>query len=77
MSGTAESTWAMSDEKDHVSIANYMAENMETPKNSLDDLISFLKTAPAEKLSEHFHDVILDNFRIKFAPIIESECKQF
>lgn len=73
MSGTANSKWAFSDEKDHVALANHIAEELGKPTNSLDDLIDFLKTIPAEKLAQYiFLDASLETNQFKFAPVIES-----
>ncbi|XP_031621275.1 acetylcholinesterase 1-like [Contarinia nasturtii] len=72
MSGTAQSPWALSNEKNHISVANHIAEELGNTTNSMDELIDFLKSAPADKLASYIY---LDDFiainRFKFAPVIE------
>lgn len=73
MSGTANSRWAYSDEKDHVALANRIAEDLGKPTNSIDDLVELLKTTPGDTLKTSlFLETSMKTTRFKFAPIIES-----
>lgn len=72
-SGTAATIWATSDEYDHSEVLYKLAADLGQPQTTVDGLINFLNTAPAEKLiplsvqSAWFFNTI--NF--KFAPVIE------
>lgn len=68
------SSWAISDEKNHISYAYQMAEDLGEPKNSIEELVEFLQSVPPEKIVRYgssmagFHRTL--DFR--YAPIIES-----
>lgn len=75
MSGTALNVWAIFEGKDQLELAyNISKDILGEPKENIDELITFLKSAPADKLVVYSTDDILDNiFTIPFAPITESE----
>lgn len=66
----------MSGKNDHVELAYQIARDLGEPKNTLQDLVEFLKSAPADELSIYSlllaKDVLFD---IPFTPVIESVYK--
>lgn len=74
LSGTAHSIWAFSDEKNHIALANHIAEDMGKPTNSLEDLIQLLKNTTGKTLATYtFIETASETHRFKFAPVIEGE----
>lgn len=74
MSGTTENLWAMFEGKDHSERAHKIANDLGQPKESLDELIAFLQTAPADKLTAYSTIDTVDNlFTIPFGPMVESK----
>lgn len=50
MSGTAENTFAYAHEDQMISLAREVAKKLDGPKVSLEDLLEFYKTVPAEDI---------------------------
>lgn len=76
MSGVIDNYWAMSVENDHLELAHKIATELGEPKNTYDELVGFLKAAPADKLSAY--STVLGSttlFEVPFAPVIESESR--
>lgn len=74
MSGVIGNYWAMSEENDHLELAHKIARDLGEPKNSFEELVAFLKSTPADKLSE-YSTIVGSNilFEIPFTPVIESK----
>ena len=74
MSGVAGNYWAISEHNDHLELAHKIAADFGEPKKTYENLVAFLKSAPADKLSE-YSTVTSPNilFDIPFTPVIESE----
>lgn len=73
LSGTAFTPWALSDEKNHIALANSIAEDLGKPTNSLDALTHFLTTTPGKTLAPSvFLTASAKTHKFKFAPVIES-----
>ncbi|XP_031638986.1 esterase 6-like [Contarinia nasturtii] len=72
MSGVIGNYWAMSEHNDHLDIAHKIAGDLDEPKNSYEDLLAFLKSAPADKISE-YSKILLPNAVavIQFTPVVE------
>ncbi|XP_055303123.1 carboxylic ester hydrolase-like [Sitodiplosis mosellana] len=78
MSGVADHYWAMSEHNDHVELAYKIARDLGEPKSTHDELIAFLKSAPAEKLDQ-YSTVAVPNVLVEivFTPLIErNDAKQ-
>lgn len=73
MSGVISNYWAIS-ENDHLELAHKIAAELDEPKKTYEELVTFLKATPADKLSE-YSTVVASNtiFEIPFAPVIESK----
>lgn len=74
MSGSVGNPWAFPSECDHVNNAYEIAEKLGNPQNSYDELVTFLKTTPAEALNQ-FSTTVAPNavqISIVFGPTIES-----
>lgn len=73
-SGTALANWAMHTEPDHLSMAYGLAHDFGHVNCTFMELIDFLKTVPAEKLSDvgFSTSVWFPILNVKLAPIIES-----
>lgn len=52
MSGSVFNYWALSQEKHQLVQAHKMAEELDEPKKSFEELIEFLKTVPAEEFNK-------------------------
>lgn len=73
MSGTVDNLWAMYEKNDHLSQAYEIAERMGLEsQQSLEELIDFMKTAPAEKVSE-YGTSWARTFILEMSPIVESK----
>ncbi|XP_055308325.1 esterase B1-like [Sitodiplosis mosellana] len=72
MSGVIDNYWAMSEKNDHVELAYKIAKDFGEPKDTYDELVNFLMSAPADKLSEYSLLVVPNIlFEIAFTPVIE------
>lgn len=72
MSGTSENVGARSPDQNHIALAHQIAKDLGEPKESLEDLIEFFKTIPADKF--HGYGAMTINhkdFPIRYAPLIE------
>lgn len=74
MSGVIDNYWAMTEKNDHIELAHQIARDFGEPKNTNEELMKFLKSASAEKLSE-YSVIVVPNIllEISFTPVIESE----
>lgn len=74
MSGTAETIWSMSNTNDIISWAYKYAADDGQPKQSIDELIDYFKSAPSSKFSNTplIESTTFITFVFKFAPVIES-----
>lgn len=74
MSGTADSIWSLSDENNHTALAHKIAAESGEPKSSIEELIEFFKTIPAEKIKyTGMHEsTYYRTMNVKFSPVIES-----
>lgn len=74
MSGSVGNPWAIPSQHDHVKMAFEIAEKLDTPQKSYDELITFLKTTSAASLNQFSTINILNavQFSIVFGPTIES-----
>lgn len=50
MSGTADSVWALGNEERQISLAYQIAEELEQPKDSIEELIELFKSMPFEEI---------------------------
>ena len=74
MSGVVENYWAMSEHNDHVELAYKIAADFGEPKETIDELVEFLKSVPAEKLCEYNNIAPMQLlFPLSSTPVIESE----
>lgn len=74
MSGVIDNYWAMSETNDHLELAHEIASDFGEPKKTDEELVEFLKSAPADKLSEYGTVVVSSIlFKFPFGPVIESE----
>lgn len=74
MSGVVGNFWSMSVENDHLKVAHKIATDFGEPNKTYEELVAFLKTAPADKLSKSSTSIVSTGlFDILFAPVIESE----
>lgn len=75
LSGTAENFWALSEQNDHSPLAYEIAKDLGEPKQSFEELIEFMKTAPADKIVVYgsIFPRLRRTARLMFAPVIESE----
>lgn len=73
MSGTADNFWAIYDKSDHLPMAYKIAVDMGEPKQSLGDLIDFLKKIPSETFQKYQSSWVFDirTFTAELAPVIE------
>lgn len=74
MSGVAGNYWAMSEHNDHLELAHKIAADLGEPKKTHEELVAFLKSVPADKLSVYNFEMpshVL--FDIPFTPVVESE----
>lgn len=74
MSGTADSMWAMSGDKNHTDLAYQMANDLGKPQKTLEDLIKFLKTESLDDLMntiQYVKEVFFGMITFKLTPIIE------
>lgn len=74
MSGTAESIWSMSNEKNHINIIYELFERSGDTNKSLDHIIEILKSASPRYIvsSVSYFEMFFGTAKLKFAPIIES-----
>lgn len=74
MSGSVLSYRSIAPVENHLAHVHKMAEKLDEPKKSYDDLIEFLKLIPAEKFNK-YAEITFDNprFTILYAPVVESE----
>ncbi|XP_055310975.1 juvenile hormone esterase-like [Sitodiplosis mosellana] len=72
MSGVVDNYWAMSDNNDHVELAYQMARELDEPKDTIEELVAFLKSAPPNKLSQNIN-IAETKLRLPlpFTPVIE------
>lgn len=74
MSGSVENPWALLAEKNYLREAFKMAEKLDKPQKSYDDLVKFLKDAPADSFNQ-FNVLNFANpveLGVAFGPIVES-----
>lgn len=75
MSGVVDNYWAMTENNNHLKLAHKIAEDFGESKSTTEELIAFLKSAPANKLCEYNNilpaQVLLP---LPFTPVVESEC---
>lgn len=78
MSGAVGTPWAYPSEHDHVKNAYEIAEKLGKPQNSYDELVSFLKTTPANLLNQFSTTAVPNAIQISivFGPTIESNLNQ-
>lgn len=76
LSGTAEHYWAFSQLPNHLSLAFQIAEHLGKPQQSLNELIRFFKSVPANSIAQFAStDHLFRRTTIPiFAPVIEREC---
>lgn len=74
MSGTANSIWSLSEVHNHTSMAFQIAAELNESKSTIEELIKYFKTIPAEQLKyTAMHEgTLYRTINFKFAPIIES-----
>lgn len=73
-SGSVGNPWGQPSEHDHVKKSFEIAEKLGKPQNSYDELVSFLKTTPADSLNQ-FNTILNPNaiqICFLFGPTIES-----
>lgn len=74
MSGSAENTFAYGDENYIISSAYNIAEELDEPKHSVEDLIEFFRTVPPRDIVNYCLTPGDHKTSVKrFVPIIESE----
>lgn len=74
MSGSVENMWALYEKSDHLKLAYKIAENYGEPKHTFDELVEFLKSVPASKISKNASSSIsMRTGKLEIAPVIESE----
>lgn len=75
MSGSVHSPWALqATTKDHLKSAFEMAKQLGKPQKSYEDLVAFLKAAPADSFNQ-FCVVIPESpvkLTLSFGPVVES-----
>lgn len=74
MSGTVNNLWALYEKNEHKTLAYKLAANLGQPKYTLEELIDFLKTVPANKTLEYDHEAFEADRtgQLLLAPVIES-----
>lgn len=74
LSGAIDNHSALSEEKHHLKRAHQIAKELGEPKNSVEDLVEFLKNVSANELSQFSTIQVASNtlFMVAFGPIIES-----
>lgn len=78
MSGSTGNVWALAKEKNNLELAFRIAKEINGKQlHTYDELVSFLKHVPANKLLA-YNEMKTDNdlVEIVFGPVIESECKR-
>lgn len=74
MSGVIGNYWAMTENNDHLEIAHKIASDLDSLKKSQEELVAFLKSAPADKLSEYSTVIAPKAISlVAFTPVVESE----
>lgn len=74
MSGTADCMWGLSQDKHHLDVAYQIAKDFGEAKNSYDDLVTFFKSVPADKLNKYSTVIELNlMYKIQFGPIVEGK----
>lgn len=73
MSGVTENMWAISDSNELFKFAHKIAREAGSPQETVDGLINFFKTAPAEKIINYLNDpsYARRNPITIYAPVIE------
>lgn len=74
MSGTVYVPWALSKFPNHISQAYKIAEDLGEPKDSIESLIEFLQSVPADRIVKY--GTAMSGFErtldFTYAPVIES-----
>ncbi|XP_031624710.1 esterase B1-like isoform X2 [Contarinia nasturtii] len=72
MSGVIGAYWAMSENNHHLEIVRKIAIDLNEPKETYEELLTFLKSAPADKLKEYSTIKAPNGIAIfSFAPVVE------
>ncbi|XP_031621135.1 uncharacterized protein LOC116339416 [Contarinia nasturtii] len=73
MSGTADSIWSLSEVHNHTSLAFQIADALNETKTTIEELIEYFKTIPAEKIkyTAMHESSFYRTMNFKFSPIIE------
>lgn len=74
MSGSVDNLWALQPAKDHLKSAFEMAKQLGKPQESYEDLVTFLKTAPADSFNPFCVLSFKNTVEIytPFGPLLES-----
>lgn len=77
MSGVVDNYWAMTENKNHLELANQIVKDFGESKDTTEELVAFLKSTPADKLNK-YNDIIPGSllFILPLTPVIESKCSR-